>query len=1207
MNDTISPDAETGLRADQVAQKRAQGRQNVLDDRATKSTAQILKDNVCTLFNLFNLLIAAALALVGAWSNLLFLLVVALNTLIGIAQEVHAKRLVEKLSLLSLPTARVIRDGAPAEVPTQDLVEEDVIELEAGRQVCADAVLLTGAAEVNESLLTGESDPVRRSAGEHLLSGSFVVSGRCRARVEHVGRENYAARIAQEAKALRGVRSELLTSMCKVTRFTGYWIPFLGVLLFLEALFLRGDPVQDAVVATSAGLLGMLPKGLVLLTSVSLAAGIIALSRRRVLVQELYALETLAHVDTLCLDKTGTLTQGAMRVEEVRLTALDRAEAFEEKMGAFLHASQDNNATFQALQARFPARSAPEPLERIPFSSERKWSAVRFADYTFVVGAPKRLAGPEEQAEKRAAFRAGRRVLLAGLADGPVRADGPLPRVRVLASLFLADPIRPDAAETLAYFQREGVQLKLLSGDNPEAVAALAAQAGFPEAERYLDMTGVTSEADIERAAQTHSIFGRVSPAQKKQLVQALQRHGHGQRRRAAGGAGRAAGLGLRRPAGRAAPGPPRGQQHHAGRRHLPGQDHLLRAAVGRLHPVQPPVSAGPHPGHVDGPGHRGIPLVPAVLCPGRAEDLRPVSAHRAAAGAAQRRRDPGLLPGEPRAAAGAPDPPGAGADAVLPAGGRGRNSGGLQGLLAPQRPARPTLRRDGGGILRRGRPAARRAAHRAARRAGRAAAAQPGAAELPRGARGHGPAAPRRRAAKKGDVSSMTIQKRLFLSNLLMLVIPALLAVLVLMAALFLFASAALPDSNLDLLSRHELEEARRELAAGAADWLAQTDPAQREERAAQLAQAAEARQMALRIERDGAAVGEFGASAPAESARLRAALAALEGVGTVSDGQTDLFGAQISVGGAAYRVEIWNPVVSVESRTIRVQAVVFGFFVVVIVLFLVFLTNRFLIRFVFRHISEPLTTLAEGVRQIRDGNLDHRIAHAQRDEFQPVCEAFNEMDDRLRASVEQSQREEEGRKELLASISHDVRSPLTSIRAYVEGLLDGVADTPEKQRAYLSIVQKNAVEIDDLVKKLFQFSKMDMGEFPYSPERLCVAEEVADFLQASAEAYAGRGLRVACRGIPPDAYIEADPTYFRSILTNLLDNSAKYRKGEQGRAADPPVRGRRRPRRARGGAAQAVRRVLSQRPVPEKSRPGQRPGGGLRMTIHIPLAGRD
>lgn len=223
--------------------------------------------------------------------------------------------------------------------------------------------------------------------------------------------------------------------------------------------------------------------------------------------------------------------------------------------------------------------------------------------------------------------------------------------------------------------------------------------------------------------------------------------------------------------------------------------------------------------------------------------------------------------------------------------------------------------------------------------------------------------------------------------------------------------------------------------------------------------------------------------------------------------------------------------------------------------------------------------------------------------------------MAGRLRASVEQSQREEEGRKELLASISHDVRSPLTSIRAYVEGLLDGVADTPEKQRAYLAIVQKKAVEIDDLVKKLFQFSKMDMGEFPYSPERFCVAEEVADFLQASAEAYAGRGLRVACRGIPPDAYIEADPTYFRSILTNLLDNSAKYRKGEQDRAI---IAGERAGRQIRlfvdddgpGVPEAALPKLFDafyRNDPPEKSRPGQRPGGGLRMTIHIPLAGRD
>ena len=245
-------------------------------------------------------------------------------------------------------------------------------------------------------------------------------------------------------------------------------------------------------------------------------------------------------------------------------------------------------------------------------------------------------------------------------------------------------------------------------------------------------------------------------------------------------------------------------------------------------------------------------------------------------------------------------------------------------------------------------------------------------------------------------------------------------------------------------------------------------------------------------------------------------------------------------------------------------------------------------------------MTTLAEGVRQIRDGNLDHRIAHAQRDEFQPVCEAFNGMADRLRASVEQSQREEEGRKELLASISHDVRSPLTSIRAYVEGLLDGVADTPEKQRAYLSIVQKKAVEIDDLVKKLFQFSKMDMGEFPYSPERLCVAEEAARPVPGHPAGRVHRG--------GPNVFPQ-HPDEFAGQQRKIPEGGAGPgdHRGGAGRAADPFVRGRRRPRRARGGAAQAVRRVLSQRSVPEKSRPGQRPGAGLRMTTHIPLAGRD
>lgn len=441
----------------------------------------------CTLFNLFNVLIAIALALVGAWSNMMFICIIAVNTLIGIVQELHAKKLVEKLSLLSAPTVRVIRDGKHSEIPIHELVEQDVIELEAGNQVCSDCVILVGEAEVNESLLTGESDPVLKPEGSHLLSGSFIVSGRCRACVEHVGAENYATAIAREAKRLRGIHSELLSSMRKVTHFTAFLIPPLGILLFLEAFLLRGDTLNHAVVTTAAGLLGMLPKGLVLLISISLAVGIITLSRKKVLVQELFALETLAHVDTLCLDKTGTLTQGKMQVE---------SDVF-------------------------------SPIHKIPFSSERKWSAIEFQNAgTFVIGAPERL-GASVPPHLERDEQTGKRLLLAGYTKEPLDQNGPLPHIQELAYIVISDSIRPNAAETLAYFQKEGVALKLISGDNPVTVSSLAKQVGFPEAERYLDMTDITEEAQIEKAAANYSIFGRVSPLQKKQLVQARQKKGH--------------------------------------------------------------------------------------------------------------------------------------------------------------------------------------------------------------------------------------------------------------------------------------------------------------------------------------------------------------------------------------------------------------------------------------------------------------------------------------------------------------------------------------------------------------------------------------------------------------------------------------------------------------------------------------------------------
>lgn len=525
----LNPSASQGLLEEQVLAQKQAGLQNTAPEPISRTTGQIVKDNVCTLFNLFNLLIALALAAVQAWSNLFFMAIIILNTAIGIFQEIKAKKLVDKLSLLSLPKAEVVRGGRAMAIPVEELVLDDVLLLESGRQVCADAILLEGEVEVNESLLTGESDPVGKQAGDLLLSGSFVVSGKCRARVEHVGSANYATKIAEEARAHRKVHSELLSSMRKVTRFTGYFILPLGILLFIQAYFLRGDLLSESVIGTAAGLLGMLPKGLVLLISIALAAGVISLAKKDVLVQELYALETLAHVDVLCLDKTGTITEGRMQVEEEISLNGQPEEEFQALMGSFLAHTDDNNATFQALSAFYKKSDALAPASKVAFSSQRKWSAMSFQNgQTLVLGAPERLC-PEnalpskvqEQVER------GSRVILAGLAQGPVGAELPLPAIQPLRAIVIADAVRPNAAQTLEYFKKEGVAIKVISGDNPKTVSAIAAAAGLEGAERYLDLSQLKTQEELEAAAEQYTVFGRVSPHQKKQLVQALQKAGH--------------------------------------------------------------------------------------------------------------------------------------------------------------------------------------------------------------------------------------------------------------------------------------------------------------------------------------------------------------------------------------------------------------------------------------------------------------------------------------------------------------------------------------------------------------------------------------------------------------------------------------------------------------------------------------------------------
>lgn len=409
----------TGLSRQEVEERRQRGEGQSQAVGITKSRGRIVRENVLTLFNGLNFLIAGLLFAVGAYSNMLFIAIIILNILIGIAQEFKAKKLVDELSVLNRPKVFVRREGEDIQVDPEEIVKDDLILLESGRQVCNDSVVVSGNFEMNESLLTGESDGVVKAPGDGLYSGSFVITGKGLAKVTHVGNENYATGLVNQVKKEKKVQSELLGSMRKVTRFTSLLIIPLGILLFLEAFFLRNGTAQEAVASSAAGLLGMLPKGLVLLISVSLAAGVIRLAKMKILVQNIYSLETLAHVDTLCLDKTGTITDGKLKVcRKIPVGKVPRSQA-EMLIQSYMAACEDNNPTFQALKKAFSAEQVYPSVHKIPFSSKRKWGAVSLKGAgTVFVGAPEKLMGeiPEnlEQELVKALQRQGHKVAMTG-------------------------------------------------------------------------------------------------------------------------------------------------------------------------------------------------------------------------------------------------------------------------------------------------------------------------------------------------------------------------------------------------------------------------------------------------------------------------------------------------------------------------------------------------------------------------------------------------------------------------------------------------------------------------------------------------------------------------------------------------------------------------------------------------------------------------
>ena len=525
-------DLKTGLTADEVQERIRQGLSNADEGIKTKTEKQIILENTFTFFNILNFVLAFFVLLVGSFKNLLFLGVIFSNAAIGSFQGIRAKRTIDKLSLISAPKVSVLRDGALQSIAVHEIVLDDVMHLANGQQICADAVVRQGEVEVNESLITGESDPVVKRAGDTLLSGSFIVSGSCLAQAEHVGRESYANRIANDAKYIKHAHSEIMHALNFIVKTIGFMLIPIGLLLFGKQFFILHDSIQDAVVSSVAAMIGMIPEGLILLTSVVFAVSVLRLSKYKTLVQDMYCTESLARVDVLCMDKTGKIKEGTMQVDEIipleGYTERDMAQVLTALVGAL----SDDNPTYNAVKEHFSGETLWTPTEAVAFSSARKWSGATFGSHgTYVMGAGEfilrdRFDALRARTEEFAAR--GERVLLLAHAESGFLENKTLPEdIRPVGLITISDKIRAEAPQTLRYFAEQGVTLKVISGDNAVTVSNIAQKAGLSGAESYCDASTLHTEDEVNAAIEQYTVFGRVTPQQKLQFVKALKANGH--------------------------------------------------------------------------------------------------------------------------------------------------------------------------------------------------------------------------------------------------------------------------------------------------------------------------------------------------------------------------------------------------------------------------------------------------------------------------------------------------------------------------------------------------------------------------------------------------------------------------------------------------------------------------------------------------------
>lgn len=510
---------KTGLTEEEVIRSKP----NVYLDTNTRTTRQIIRENVVTLFNGINVVLALMVVLTGSFRNMLFIVLVIVNTVIGIVQELRSKKVLDNLALLNQQKAKVLRDGKVREIPVEQIVKNDILFVSSGDQMSVDAVCVEGNVECNESILTGESDSVEKKFGDTLMSGSFVVSGKAKVQVVQVGSDTYSHSILESAKREKRYPSELRDSIESIIRFCTIVLMPTGATLLIKQLMDPETPWKEGVLATVAAVIGMIPEGLVLLTSTALALGAVKLARKKVLVQELYCIETLARVDTLCLDKTGTITQGSMKVVMTDGLGAYSEEEIKYVLARMYSALDDDNSTAQAIRA-YAGKGDANCIRTIPFSSARKASGVVFeGNKSYVTGAYQFVcANKQPWLEDRIQEYAkqGMRVLV--LAKGPILGNELKGRHEVMALICIQDVLRPNIRRTLSYFYKQDVDVKIISGDDPQTVAAIAAKAGVRG--KAVDMTTVK---DVKKAVEMYSIFGRVTPEQKKQMVLALKEKGH--------------------------------------------------------------------------------------------------------------------------------------------------------------------------------------------------------------------------------------------------------------------------------------------------------------------------------------------------------------------------------------------------------------------------------------------------------------------------------------------------------------------------------------------------------------------------------------------------------------------------------------------------------------------------------------------------------